>query len=197
FDYVAFRQRYSDLSKSDAFTRSNVNSINLNGNLTFQYRSNDVEVRLGGGTRYTKSLYSANPDNNLNQFDNNLQGSFTWTWDLAGMTFKSDMDYRWYSGYKVDRESEAILNAEISKLIFNKRATIALSAYDLLGQTRNFSTSQSAGAYSESKNNSIGRYVLVSFTWRFGTFGGGSRRGGNSGGGFPGGGMPGGFGGRF
>ena len=82
-----------------------------------------------------------------------------------------------------------MLNAEISKLLFNDSVTIALRGYDLLGQSKNLMVSDSSNYHTESVNNTLGRYIIVSVSWRFGTMGGG-RMGGGSGrgpGGGPGG----------
>ena len=32
--------------------------------------------------------------------------------------------------------------------------------------------------YQETRNNTLGRYIMLTFTWRFGSFGGGNNRGG-------------------
>ena len=115
---------------------------------------------------------------NRETWNNGVNGSFIWTWNLTGLSLRSDINYRWYEGYTVEMPSEAILNAEISKTVLRKQATVALNVYDLLGQTRNFSTSDSGNSHIETKNNALGRYVILSFTWRFGTIGG--RNGRNS-----------------
>ena len=81
-----------------------------------------------------------------------------------------------------------ILNAEITKLLFKKKFTLALKAYDILGQSKNLSVSDNANYHQETRNNTLGRYIILSLTYRFGNFNqaGGGRRG-------PGG--PGGYGG--
>jgi len=196
FDYALFMKEYDGLTKKGVFTNNKTITNSFSENLTFQFRSDDVEIRLGGGTRYSNSKYSNNSQAPITTWNNNIQGSFTWSWDLTGLSMKTDMNYRWYNGTRTDLPSEAILNGEISKLIFGGRSTISCNVYDLLGQTRNINISDSATAYTESTNNSLGRYIIFKFTWRFGTFGGGrgNRGGGNRGGGMGGfgGGMPGG-----
>ncbi len=67
-------------------------------------------------------------------------------------------------------------------IIYNS-ATIALNAYDMLGQRQNLSRNETGNYLSESRSLSIGRYVILSFTWRFGTFGGRNGRMGGFGGG--------------
>ena len=68
--------------------------------------------------------------------------------------------------------------------MLNKKATIALRAYDLLNQAKNLMVTDASNYHQERRNNTLGRYVVVSFTYRFGTFGG-NRRGANMGGGRP------------
>ena len=49
--------------------------------------------------------------------------------------------------------------------------------------------------YSETRNNTLGRYVMLSFTWRFGNFGEANKKMRQQMGNFRGGGFPGGSGG--
>ena len=73
-----------------------------------------------------------------------------------------------YRGYATPQEDEYILNAEITKLLFKDRFTLALKAYDLLNQSKNLSVTDSANYHTETWNNTLGRYVILSLTWRFG-----------------------------
>ena len=45
-------------------------------------------------------------------------------------------------------------------------------AYDILGQSKNLSVNDSANFHTETRNNTLGRYVILSLTYRFGNFGG-------------------------
>ncbi|MBP5333341.1 MAG: hypothetical protein J6Y66_04150, partial [Bacteroidales bacterium] len=89
-----------------------------------------------------------------------------------------------------------IINTEITKLIFNNNATLAIRGYDLLNQTKSFNESISGNRRTESRTLPLGRYVIVSLTFRFGPVGNqrggrGGGRGGRGGGRPPmGGGMP-------
>ncbi|MBO7644575.1 MAG: hypothetical protein J6S62_06415, partial [Bacteroidales bacterium] len=89
---------------------------------------------------------------------------------------------------------EHILNAEIQKLLFKNTMTIALKGYDILGQAKNISVSDNANYHSEVYNNTLGRYIILSLTWRFGNFDRSNMRGrgGPGGPGGPGGRGPGG-----
>lgn len=195
FRYDLFMQDNPDFNKSKVFQRNDTKSYNVNGNATLTFRTDVLEVRAGGNARYQNSNYSINPENNISRWNNGINGSITWTWNLTGMSFRTDANYRWYVGYTVNMPSETIVNAEISKLVFRNRATVTMNIYDLLGQTKNFSQSSNGNTYTESTNNSLGRYIIFSFTWRFGTIGGGRGGRGGMGGGMPMGGGRGGFGG--
>ena len=118
----------------------------------------------------------------------------------SGLEISTDASYNWYRGYTTEQPSTLIWNASISQQIFRKQATIALKAYDILDRATNLTVSDTANYHSEVRNNTLGRYIMLTFTWRFGTFGGGNRRMGpgmGGPGGFRGGPPMGGFGGRF
>ena len=117
-------------------------------------------------------------------------------WTLPfGMNLITDLNYNWYNGYTTEQEPEFIWNAEITQLLFNNTCTIAIRAYDILNQAKNLMVTDNSNYHMESRNNTLGRYVVISFTYRFGTFGG--NRGGRRGpGGMGGMGGPGGRGGR-
>ena len=84
----------------------------------------------------------------------------------------ADGNYNWYNGYPTDQGTQLILNAKITKLLFKNKFTLALNAYDILDQAKNLSISDSSNYHTETLNNTLGRYIVVSLTYRFGNFGG-------------------------
>ena len=143
-----------------------------------------------------KSWYTMENSNLSATWNNQIDGSMNWTIP-GGINLIADVDYNWYNGYTTPQEDEVIVNGEITKLLFKNKCTLALKAYDILGQSKNLSVSDSANYHLETRNNTLGRYVILSFTYRFGNFAGGrGGRGGHGGGRGPG--FGGGFGGpRF
>lgn len=183
FNYDLFLQDHPNLDSSKDFQRTDNNNVNFSERLTLTYRSDNFEFRLGGNTRYARNWYDGYVRDNqpeLTTWDNTVTGSFNWTLDRAGLTLKSDANYKWYVGYTTPIEPSCILNAEMTKLLFKNRVTLGVKCYDILGQTKTFSVSDSGIMHSESIRNSLGRYFIVSLAYRFGTFGG--NRGGNRGG---------------
>ncbi len=192
FNYDLFHKDFPDLGNTDAFAKNKIQTMNISQMLRLTYRNDFVELVAGGRTNVSKSWYTMNTGNQKATWNNNASFEMNWTLPF-GMNIISDLNYNWYNGYTTQQEPEFILNAEITQLLFNKTCTIALRAYDLLNQAKNLSVTDASNYHQEVRNNTLGRYIIISFTYRFGTFGGG-RRGNGPGGmrGGPGGGPMGG-----
>ena len=195
FDYAAFNRDYADIYASDDFVNNKTQTVSFTQRLRLTYRNDFVELTAGARTRMNKSWYTMENSQLTATWNNQVEGSMNWTIP-GGINLIADVDYNWYNGYTTPQEDEIILNAEITKLLFKNKCTLALKAYDILGQSKNLSVSDSANYHMETRNNTLGRYIILSLTYRFGNFGGGQGSGGPRGGRGPGG--PGGFGGpRF
>ena len=170
-DYDAFLKAYSDgIFK---FDKNTTRTLSATERLRVTYRTDALELTLSGRTRINKSWYTiAQTADNTLTFNNQVRATANWTWDAPGITLKSEFNYNWYNGYSstLNYEPEYILNAEIQKLLFKKKVTLALKGYDILGQAKNLSVSDNSNYHSEVVNNTLGRYVIVSLTYRFGTF---------------------------
>ena len=171
FDYAAFNRDYSDLSASDDFVNNKTQTMSFTQRLRLTYRNDFVEVTLGGRTRMNKSWYTMKNSQLEATWNNQVDASMNWTIP-GGINIISDVDYNWYNGYTTPQEDEIIVNAEITKLLFKNKCTLALKAYDILGQSKNLSVSDSANYHIETRNNTLGRYIILSLTYRFGNFGG-------------------------
>ncbi|MCQ2140710.1 MAG: outer membrane beta-barrel protein [Bacteroidales bacterium] len=174
-DYTSFLADYN--SGKFAFDENVTKTFGATERLRFTYRSDDLELTTSARTRMNKSWYTiASNNDNTTTWNNQLGASINWTIPVADLTLKSDFNYNFYRGYTTEQPSEYILNAEIQKLLFKKTVTLALKGYDILGQARNLSVSDVNNYHRETLNNTLGRYIIVSLTYRFGSFGG--RRGG-------------------
>ncbi len=195
FNYDQFVADFPDLGETDAFTKNKIQTTGFSQSLRLTYRNDFLELIAGGSTNMSKSFYTMNAVNQNATWTNSAQFEANWTLPF-GMNLISDLNYRWYNGYTTEQKPEFILNAEITQMLFNRTCTIALRAYDLLNQAKSLSVTDASNYHLESRTNMLGRYVIVSFTWRFGTFGGrrgqggGPRGGGPGGGGRPAGGLP-------
>lgn len=158
------------------FTLNKLQTVGLTERLRITYRNDIVELTAGGRTRMSKSWYTiANQSTNMT-WSNQVTASMNWTVP-GGLGIVADGNYNWYNGYTTDQGTRLILNAKITKMLFKDKFTLALNAYDILDQAKNLSISDSSNYHTETLNNTLGRYIVVSLTYRFGNFGGkGGRR---------------------
>lgn len=165
-----------DMGKSLDFTLNKLQTVGLMERLRLTYRNDIVELTAGGRTRMSKSWYTiANQSTNMT-WSNQVSASMNWTVP-GGLGIVADGNYNWYNGYTTDQGTQLILNAKITKMLFKDKFTLALNAYDILDQAKNLSVSDSSNYHTETLNNTLGRYIVVSLTYRFGNFGGkGGRR---------------------
>ncbi len=184
FDYDDFKKDFPDLDASDEFINNKTQTMSFTQRLRLTYRNDFVELTVGGRTIMNKSWLTIETQQVDATWNNQIDGSMNWTIP-GGINLIADVDYNWYNNYLTPKEDEIILNAEITKLLFKNKCTLALKAYDILGQSKNLSVSDTANAHVETKNNTLGRYVIFSLTYRFGNFGG--HHGGGRGPGGPGG----------
>lgn len=171
FAYARFHSMYPDLSESDDFITNKTQVMSFTQRLRLTYRNEFVELTLGGRTRMNKSWYTMENSNLSATWNNQIDVSMNWTIP-GGFNLIADMDYNWYNGYTTPQEDEFIVNAEITKLLFKNKFTLALKAYDILGQSKNLSVSDVSNYHLETRNNTLGRYIILSLTYRFGNFGG-------------------------
>ena len=168
FDYTRF---HNEVDLDDIFVRNSTQNLTLMERLRATYRSDNLEIIFGGRVRYSKPWYSLETANANATWANQLSGSFNWTVGNTGLEIKTDADYNWYRGYTTEQPSEFVWNAQISKTVLKKQGTLALRAYDILDQAKNLTVTDASNYHSEVRNNTLGRYIMLSFTWRFGNFG--------------------------
>jgi hypothetical protein len=179
FDYDAFHDKYPTLEGCKEFSKNKIQTVGFTERVRFTYRNDFVELTLGGRTRMSKSTYTIASATNTMTWNNQIDASMNWTIP-GGINLLSDVDYNWYVGYASPQPEEFILNAEITKLLFKNTCTLALKAYDIFAQSKNLSVTDASNYHQEVLNNTLGRYIILSFTYRFGSFGG--HRGGGPGG---------------
>lgn len=155
-------------------------TVSINENLRLTYRDDLAEVVLGARVRYSKSWYEITTREINPTWSNNVNASINLTPGL--WAFKTDAGYNFYYGYEEGyNEPTFIWNASVSRRILKEKATIELKAYDILNQSRNTYRTVSDNYVKDVTNNTLGRYVILSFTYRFGNFGGPMGRRGHGG----------------
>ena len=173
------------------YTQNTYQTVSAGENLRLTYRDDIFETSLGGGTRYSQTWYSITSRNVKPTFTSNVEARFMAKVPNV-INISTDARYTFYNGYNADYNDPTLVwNAEISKQLFKNQFTLALKAYDILNQSKNTYRQQRDNYTLDTRNNTLGRYIMLSLTYRFGTFGGqrGNRMGpgpGGSGGPRPG-----------
>jgi hypothetical protein len=191
--------------------RNRSNNLNLAPSLSLAFRTSDIDLEIRPNFSWQQTRYTAQKNNNRNV--KSYGGMFNGTWYTSlGIVLNTDLSYSDTKGYSAGYDqSQWMWNASISyQFLTGKTATIALKAYDLLQQKKNIQRSVTAMTISDTEYNSLTRYFMITFSYRFNTFGKngggnqsmdmvpgnnrGGNRGGFGGGGFGGGGFGGGGG---
>ncbi len=189
FDYNKFHQDYFEddhTPKANSFMDNTTRSLSVTERLRATYRSDFLEVIVSGRTRVSKPWYTVQ-ESVAPTWNNQVSGSVKWTIGSSGVEIGTDANYNWYNGYTTKQEPELVWNANVSVPLFKRQATLSLRAYDILDQAKNLQVAITDNYYQETRNNTLGRYVMLSFTWRFGSFGGRNGRMGGGPGNFRGG----------
>lgn len=186
FNYDKFNADFFDHSSAGSeklvfdeyFSTNTIQNVNFTERFSVKFTCDLVELNLGGRTTYNKSWYTVQTSQKA-RWNNQINASMNWTIP-GGVTLASDLRYNWYRGYTTPQDDEYVWNAELSKLLFKNQFTLAIKAYDILNQSKNLSITDASNYHQEIRNNTLGRYIILSLTYRFGNFGqagNGARRG--------------------
>lgn len=175
--------------------RNRSGSLSLRPRVSVSFRPDnfDFTIRPTYSWQTTHNTVSKNSNKNVQTYG----GMFDASWYAPfGLVLNSSLQFSATQGYAAGyNEKEWMWNASIAyQFLKGKAATFTIAGYDLLQQRRNVSRSITANYIDDTRYNSLTRYFMATFSYRFNTFGKGNqpsdrneRRG-------PGG--PGGFGGR-
>ncbi|MFA5713737.1 MAG: outer membrane beta-barrel protein [Bacteroidales bacterium] len=152
--------------------KNKTTSLSLTENLRFTYRGEKMESSIGGRASYSYAWYSIEEENSRPATWNNALFYYM-NWSLpGGLNFMTDINYQFYIGYEESIIKPAtIWNLELSKLLFKNKATLGVRVYDLLNQSRSVYRDITDNYIEDSSNNTLQRYIMVNFIYRFGKFG--------------------------
>lgn len=174
----------------DNYTSNKYQNVSAMENLRLTYRSTIWEASIGGNVNYSQAFYEIADKNRDATWTNSIIGNVVLNSDV--ISFSTDARYTFYKGYSAGYNDPTLVwNAEVSKQLFKNRMTVAIKAYDILNQSRNTFRTTTDNYVLDTRNNTLGRYVILTLTYRFGNFGGQRMMGGPGPGG-PGGRGPGG-----
>ncbi|RFP63349.1 TonB-dependent receptor, partial [Hymenobacter lapidiphilus] len=140
--------------------------------------STEVDFTLASNSSQSWVRNSLQPQLNNRFFSQNT--SLRLSWIIAkGITLKSDVNHRLYSGLEAGFNQNFVLwNASLGKKIFaNQQGEIQVFALDLLGQNNSIQRNIAAAYTEDVQTNILQRYFLLSFTYNIRSFGSGASGG--------------------
>ena len=180
FTNIRFNNGFSYVASGGDFVENETKNLNINFNTAVTYRLDNFEARVGGATNFRNAWYSVKTMDNISTWTNRIFTSVNWTF-LKSFNVTSEINYRWYNGYSAGYgQAQTIWNGEISKSFLSNAFTFKVRVYDILNKSRNTYRNTSENYFEDITNNTLGRYVMFTLTYKFGSFGGKSiREGGN------------------
>ncbi|MBQ9577374.1 MAG: TonB-dependent receptor [Muribaculaceae bacterium] len=185
---------------NDVENRSNTLRLNYSPGLAFRTGVFDLEIRPTYGFQNTTNSVLKSTTRNIHTWGGMFNGTYSAPF---GLVISTDLRYSSTSGYTSGyNTNQWIWNGSLAyQFLRDKQAAVTVSVYDILGQRKNVNRNITGDYIEDVIYNSLGRYGMVTFTYRFTTFKKGEQpKSKNDDFGGPGrfgpGGRPGGFGGR-
>ena len=168
-------------------------NYSVNERLRLTYRGTSLQASIGASTNMNHTQYRHKGDQTLireyeermknagmasqnsTTWSNVATAELTWNWMATGISLTANANYRWYNGFTTPQDPQMIINATVSKTIGS--ANLSLYVSDLLGQSRNLRVTDSNNRHVESYSKTLGRYIILSFSYNFGSMGRGQGRG--------------------
>ena len=158
--------------------------------LRLSFRNNWLELGSSYRLGYNRAAYSLETAQTTNYFNHRVGGEMFLNLPLD-FIITSNINYTFFKGYDDNLNRDMTMwTADISKRVFkNKQGTIKLSVYDILRQNKTHSRTTTDNYIEDlHTKNTLGRFGMVSFMYRFNSFSGGNQpssdmpRGGGGGG---------------
>lgn len=152
--------------------RNRSGSFNANESFGIAFRPDNLEFELR--PRYNLQTVHNTVQTSGNRTVHTYGGSFNATYITPiGITLNTDLNFSATRGYSAGYdENRWMWNATVSySFLRNQQATVSLKAYDLLRQNSNIRRTVTANYIDDISTNSLGRYFMVSFAYKFNTFG--------------------------
>ncbi len=152
--------------------RNRTTSLSLSESVRLTYRGEKIEASVGGRASYSYAWYTIEQNTRPATWTNSVSTYINWTMP-AGFNLVTDLEHRFYIGFGEGyNEPSTVWNAEISKLLLKNAATLRLRVFDILNQSKNMWRTTTDNYIEDIQNNTLQQYFMLSFTFRFGSFGG-------------------------
>ena len=148
---------------------STVNNWVLHEQLGLEYQKDKLTLGIRGEVNWRSSTGNRQNFERISAFDYNYGGHLRYTIPWVKISLGTDLRMFSRRGYQSDmmNTDDFVWNAELSRSLFKEKLTMKLTAFDLLHQLSNKRYSVDAQGRTETWNNSIPRYVMLSLMYKF------------------------------
>ena len=148
--------------------RSNTWRINYSPGLAFRNSVFDLEIRPQYSFQNTTNTVQTASNRNIHTYGGMFNGTYSAPF---GLVISTDLRYSTTSGYTSGyNTSQWIWNGSLAyQFLRDKQAAVTLSVNDILGQSKNVYRNVTANYLEDVIYNSLGRYGMLTFTYRFTT----------------------------
>ncbi len=149
--------------------RNESRRLSHTASIRLENRTKDVvDLSAGANLSWSDVRYSLNESLDRSYLNSTFSTRATWYYHTA-WTLTSTFDYRLYDKDVFGPGRDVgLLNATVSRYVADKRGELRITGFDLLAQNQGVTFSNSASGITESRVQSLGRHVMVSFLWRLG-----------------------------
>ena len=146
----------------------------INETVRLTYRNDRIELAGSYRLGYNRAVYSMQNKAGTDYFNHRVSGEMFLNLPLS-FVLTTNVNYDFYRGYGDDYNRDMTMwNAGLSKQIFkNKRGTIKISIYDILKQNKNYTRTTTDNYVEDLRSNTLGQFAMISFMYRFNSFGSG------------------------
>ena len=148
---------------------SHVGNILVQYKPSIRYQKNSLTLRLRGEVNYRnihRNITVGNQPTDIWDFSYGLNGSYKLPWDLTIDTDLTVHSHRGYADAEMN-DNRVYWDAALTKSLKQGRWVMKLRAYDLLGQVSNLRYSINAQGRTETWNNTLRRYAMLTVSYRF------------------------------
>lgn len=156
------------------FNRSGSLMFNESPSIAFRPANLELELRPRYSMQATFNSLKTVKTSTVHTYGGMFNGTYYTPW---GIVLATDLDFSATKGYAAGYDNNQWMwNASISyQFLPGQAATVMLKVYDLLQQKQSVSRSVSAMMISDTEYNNLTRYFMLTFTYRFNTFGKGQQ----------------------
>lgn len=166
---------YSSVGRNE-YRRNNSGSLRINESFGIAFRPEnfEIEIRPNYSLQYVSNSVQKSANQTVHRFGGSL---YTTYYTPFGLVLNTDLNYSANRGYSEGfNTNEWMWNASISyQTLRDKSLTITLRGYDLLQQRSNISRSIGSNYIDDTLTNSLTRYVMLSVSYKFNSFGKGQQ----------------------